>query len=111
MFIVHRAHCSRQWMAEVEENEGLVQVTLEAKLINILTWNFDFLNSFLFYFVQELINPVLFVHCGCYNQKFKYPSCKSTCLWQTTTRIYQILVIAATEYKKHWIFQNLQKIE
>ena len=63
------AHCGRLWVVEVEEVEGKVQVTLEAKLLNILTWNFDFLKSFLFYFWQELRNPLQFVHCGCYNQK------------------------------------------
>ena len=48
-------------VAEVEEVESEVQVILEAKLINILIWNFDFLNSFLFYFLQELRNPLLSV--------------------------------------------------
>ena len=67
MFIVHRAHCGKLWVFEVE---GQVQVTLEAKLIDILTWNFDFLNPFLFYFLLELRNPLLFVHCGCYNQSW-----------------------------------------
>ena len=36
MFIVLRAHCGRLWVVEVEKVEGQVQVTLEAKLINIL---------------------------------------------------------------------------
>jgi hypothetical protein len=110
-FIVHKAHCGRLWVVEVEDVERQVQVTLADKLINILTWNFNFLNSFLFYFLQELRNPVLFVHCGCYNQKLEYPSCKSTCLCQTSTWIFQLLVTAVTEYKKHWISQILQKIE
>ena len=71
MFIVHRAHCGILWVVKVEQVEGQVLVTWEAKLINILTWNFDFLNSFLFYFLQELRNPLLFEHCGCYNQKLR----------------------------------------
>ena len=39
MFIKHRAHCGRLWVVEVE---GKVQVTLEAKLINILIWKLCF---------------------------------------------------------------------
>ena len=39
MFIEHRAHCGRRWVVEVE---GKVQVTLEAKLINILIWKLCF---------------------------------------------------------------------
>ena len=86
MFIVHRAHCARLWVVEVE---GQVQVTLEAKLINILTWNFNFLNPFLFYFLLELTNPLLFVHCGCYYQTLKYPSCGLTQKSWFATRMFQ----------------------
>ena len=39
MFIEHRAHCGRLWVVEVE---GKVQVTLEAKLINISVWKLCF---------------------------------------------------------------------
>ena len=50
MFIEHRAHCGRLWVVEVE---GKVQVTLEAKLINILIWKLCFfqLLSAHFYFI------------------------------------------------------------
>ena len=86
MFIVHRAHCGKLWVFEVE---GQVQVTLEAKLIDILTWNLDFLNPFLFYFLLELRNPLLFVHCGCYNQTLKYPSCGLTQKSWSASRMFQ----------------------
>ena len=86
MFIVHRAHCGRLWVVEVE---GQVQVTLEAKLIDILTWNFNFLNPFLFYFLLELRNPLLFVHCGCYNQTLKYPSCGLTQKVWSASQMFQ----------------------
>ena len=110
MFIVHRADCGRLWVVEVEDVERQVQVTLAAKLINILTWNFDFLNPFLFYFWQELRNPLQFVQCGCYNEKLKYSSCGLTQKRWSATQMFQLLVIAATVYKKQWISWLLHMI-
>ena len=77
-----KAHCSfldiyisRKIRLCVVDLEDKFQTNLQARLFNFLVWNSDILNSFFFYFLQNLSNPLLFTHCCCYSKELTSWNC------------------------------------
>ena len=57
--------------------EGKFQTSVHASIMNFWSKNSDLLHSFSFYFLQELSNPLFFVHCCYYSNDLTCLSCKN----------------------------------
>ena len=77
LILCTRLHTVPIWTFTFQKKSGSVKVILKANFKPVyrpVLWTFwsensGFLNSFFFYFLQELSNPLLFAHSYCYFKK------------------------------------------
>ena len=97
-------HTVAIWIFTFHKKSGFVRVILKTNFnstyrpnpLLFLAGNSDILHSIFIYFLQNLSNPLLLF------QRFDA---------KMATQICQLFEIAATVYKKQWIWQILQTIE
>ena len=76
-------HTVAIWTFTFHKKSGFVKVILKANFKPVcrpVLWTFwsensGFLNSFSFFFLQQLSNPLFFEHCCCYSNDLTYLSC------------------------------------